>query len=910
MSEKKSGKNASGRTPWHTMSVSEVAIELRTSIDIGLTASDVALRIKEYGANQLLAVKHPHFYRLLFKQFKNSFIFLLLLAAALSWFLHHFVEAVAIGIIIFFTVIFGFIQEWRAERALEALQRLATPLAVVLREGLEKEIPAHELAPGDVIILATGDRVPADARLAESINLKIEESPLTGESVPVEKKSSLICGENAVVGDRQNMVFAGTAVTYGRGRAIVVATGMYTEFGHIAGLLQGIKRAPTPLQQSLSHFAEVVTKIALAIVLAAVLFGFFRGESFLEVLIFGIALAVAVVPEALPAVVTIALAIGVERMAKRHALVRYLPTVEMLGCATVICSDKTGTLTKNEMTVRKIFLSNGETIDITGIGYDPHGQFLLNGETYQIDDGLLSLLQAAVLCSDARLKKSEGSWDLIGDPTEAALVVAAAKGGLNKDLLDEQLPRVGEIPFSAETKRMTTLHQTPKGTVAYGKGAAEVMLAACSQYQTEKGEVQPLTEKMRSSILNASYLFAEEAMRVIGVAFVPATDLIAGQNNMIFLGLMAMIDPPRPEAKVAIANCAKAGIKVLMITGDHPLTASAIAHELALLPPDGKVLTGVEISEMSNEELEKEIEKISVCARVSPEHKLRIIEALQKHGHVVAMTGDGINDAPALKKADIGIAMGISGTDVTKEAATITLTDDNFSSIVAAVEEGRAIFANIKKFLAYLLSSNFGEIGLFVAAFFLGLPLPLTAVQILYVNLMSDGLPALALAVDPPDSDVMSEKPRNPHEGLFNRPLKILIAVGGVWSVLINISLFILAGKSGRPIIEIMTMVFISLILIQFFKTYNFRSSTHSVFYHPFANHWLNRSVLLEILLLMPMIYLPFFHNAFNTVTLSAVDWLVVIAAATTIVPVLEIFKLILKPKKALVPVFDSKGKK
>lgn len=904
MPEQEPVANSNRRNIWHTMTVSEVAIELKTSIDKGFTAAEVATRLKEYGANQLLKGERPHTFRLFLNQFKNSFIILLLAAAVVSGFLGHEVEAIAIGIIVFFTAIFGFIQEWRTERALEALQKMATPLALVLRDGVEKEVPAQDLVPGDIIILTTGDRVPADARLVESMNLKIEEAALTGESVPVEKKSSLICKENAVVGDRKNMVFAGTAVTYGRGRAIVVAIGMYTEFGHIAGLLQGIKRDETPLQKSLNKFAKILTKAALVIVLGVIFLGLLRGQPFLEAVIFGIALAVAVVPEALPAVVTISLAIGVQRMAKRHALIRYLPAVEMLGCATVICSDKTGTLTKDEMTVKKIYLPNGAILDVTGSGYDPKGEFLHKDKQYQVNDFLISLLQAAALCSDARLMKSEGTWDLVGDPTEAALVVAAAKAGLSKELLDEQLPRMAEVPFSSETKRMTTLHQSPTGTVAYGKGAAEVMLASCAYIQDEHGEKVKMTEKMRESILAITRQFAEEALRVIGVAYVPTTDLIKAQSDMIFLGMLAMIDPPRPEAKEAIANCFKAGIKVMMITGDHPITATAIARGIGLLSDKGRVLTGVDLSAMDSDELAKNIEDINVCARVSPEHKLQIIEALQKRGHIVAMTGDGINDAPALKKANIGIAMGITGTDVTKEAATMTLTDDNFSSIVAAIEEGRVIFANIKKFLAYLISSNLGEIGLIVGASILGLPLPLTAVQILFINLTSDGLPAMALAVDPPEKDVMIQKPRKSSEGIINRPLMVLMIVGAVWSVFINIMLFIWARNSGYSDLKAGTLVFVSLVLIQFINTYNFRSATHSMFRGLFSNHWLNKAVLSGALLLAPIIYLPIFHTPFSVTALTWQEWLIVLGVAITMVPVLELVKFItrrLKPVPASV---------
>ncbi len=878
---------------WHTMAVSEVAIELKTNIDKGFTAADVLARQKEYGPNQLLGSPRQKWYFLFLNQFKNSFIILLLIAAIVSGFLNHAIEAIAIGIIVFFTAIFGFVQEWRTERALEALQKMATPSALVLREGVEKEIPAQELVPGDIIILSTGDRVPADARLIESMNLKIEESPLTGESVPVEKKSSIICKANAVVGDRKNMVFAGTAVTYGRGRAVVVAIGMYTEFGHIAGLLQGIKKEETPLQKNLTTFAKILTRAALVIVLAVVILGLFRGQPFLEAIIFGIALAVAVVPEALPAVVTISLAIGVQRMAKRHALIRYLPAVEMLGCATVICSDKTGTLTKDEMTVKKIFLNSGKIIDVTGSGYDPRGVFLLNGNNYQVDDTLISLLQAATLSSDARLMKTDETWDLVGDPTEAALVVAAAKAGLNKDLLDEQLPRIAEVPFSSETKRMTTLHQTANGTVAYGKGAAEVMLDACTHYQAESGKILKITDEFKKEVLEATHLFAKEALRVIGVAYAPTADVTVAQHQMIFLGMLAMIDPPRVEAKESIANCFKAGIKVMMITGDHPVTAEAIARDLSLLSPEDKVLTGNDIAAMTSDELSNVIEKVSVCARVSPEHKMRIIEALQKNGHVVAMTGDGINDAPALKKADIGVAMGITGTDVTKEAATMTLTDDNFSSIVAAVEEGRVIYSNIKKFLAYLISSNLGEIGLIVVASVLGLPLPLTAVQILYVNLTSDGLPALALAVDPPGRNVMAQKPRKSSDAIFSKPLVFLMIAGAVWSVCVNTLLFIWARGSGRSDVHAMTMVFVSLVIIQFLNAYSFRSIAHSVFYKPFANKWLNWAVFSELVLLVPLMYIPTIQTLFGLSPFSLFDWQIVFFVALTIVPVLELVKFV-----------------
>ena len=806
-------------------------------------------------------------------------------------------EAIAIGVIVLFAVVLGFIQEYRAERALEALREMTAPVATVIRDGAEQELPARELVPGDIIVITTGDLIPADARLIEAVNLKIEEAALTGESVPVEKNSALSLAENAVIGDRRNLIFTGTSATYGRGRAVVVSTGMQTEFGRIARMLQDVKKEITPLQKNLARVGKTLAKTALIIVLGVVLLGLFRGQPILEMVVFGIALAVAVVPEALPAVVTISLAIGIQRMVKRHALVRRLPAVETLGCTSIICSDKTGTLTKDEMTVRKILFQGKDILDVTGSGYEPRGQFLQQDQPYPVTDNLRLLLQAAMLCSDARLMKINDAWQLKGDPTEGALVVAGEKAGLKKELIDEQFRRLAEIPFSSESKRMTTLHQAPQGTTAYGKGAAEIILASCTRYQASNG-VQALTDEMRATILNTTQSFAAQALRVIGVAYTPATDLALAERDMIFLGLFGMIDPPRPEARAAIENCRQAKIKLMMITGDHPLTAQAIAQELTLLPPGGKIITGSDLVNMSDAELDRNIESIAVCARVSPEHKLKIIEALQRRGHVVAMTGDGVNDAPALKKADIGIAMGITGTDVTKEASEMTLVNDNFTSIVAAVEEGRIIFGNIKKYLTYLLSSNIGEIGLMVVVSILGLPLPLSAVQILYVNLATDGLPALALAVDPPEPNVMQRPPRKRSASIFGRSVVILMVAGGAWSTIINFGLYVWARQSGRSMIETMTIVFTSLVLIQFFKAYNYRSDKLSMFHRPFANQWLNRAIGWELLLLVLVIYVPFFQKPFKTMALPLADWATILGAAITIVPVLEFIKWYLRRHK------------
>jgi Ca2+-transporting ATPase len=739
-----------------------------------------------------------------------------------------------------------------------------------------------------VTLVRAGDKVPADVRLIEAINLQIEEAALTGESVPVEKHTKPLSEPELALGDRKNMGYAGTAATYGRGRAIVVATGMSTEFGKIAQMLQSVETGKTPLQENLDKVGASLARAAFVVVAIIVALGLFRGQPFIEMLIFGIALAVAVVPEALPAVVTISLALGVQRMVKRNALMRRLPAVETLGSTSVICSDKTGTLTKDEMTARRIFVA-GQTLEVSGAGYEPKGQFASGGSAVEPTAELKRLLQGATLASDAFIVQSESRWHVKGDPTEGALVVAAAKAGLNKVDLDQQFPRQDEIPFTSETKRMTTLHTEAGGLTAYSTGAPEIILDSCVRQLTANGDVA-LDEPSKTAILETARQMASLALRVLAVATKSGATRADAEQGMTFLGLIGMIDPPRPEAKAAIKTCEEAGIRVVMITGDHPLTAQAVASELGLLK-SGRVVTGAELEAMGEAEFDREVDSIDVYARVSPAHKLRVVSALQKKGHIAAMTGDGVNDAPALKKADIGIAMGITGTDVTKEAAAMTLTDDNFASIVAAVEEGRGIFGNIKKYLMYLLSSNIGEIGLMAGATLFGLPLPLSAVQILYVNLATDGLPALALAVDPAERDLMKRKPRDPRTGIFTRPVITLMTVGGFWSAAVNLGLFAWAMNSGRGSEEAMTMTFVSLVLIQFFKAYNFRSDRHSVLNKPFANKWLNIAILWELLLLALIVYVPFLHAPFDTFSLPLIDWVIVIALSFTVSPVLELAK-------------------
>jgi Ca2+-transporting ATPase len=873
---------------WHQLESHEVLHEFSSDAGRGLSAVEARRRLTRYGFNELRAPGSVSAWVLLFAQFKNVLIVILLMAVMLSVFLGHGLEASAIAMIVLFSALLGFAQEYRAERAIEALRAMTAPTAKILREGNETEIPARDVVPGDIFFLRAGDRVPADARLIEVSNLQMEESVLTGESLPVEKHTARIVEADLGIGDRKNVVYSGTVASYGRGTAVAVATGMNTEFGRITEMLHAVRTVKTPLQENLDRVGKVLAKCALVMVILIVAMGISQGRPALDMLIFGIALAVAVVPEALPAVVTISLAMGVQRMIKRHALVRRLPAVETLGSTSVICSDKTGTLTKDEMTVRKIFV-NGRLLDVSGSGYDPSGGFYFAGAPIQVFAGLRELLKAAALSSDAKLVAGDGRWNIKGDPTEGALVVAAAKAGLSKADLDVLYPRIQEIPFSSQTKRMTTLHRFPQGTAACAKGAPEVILSACSYLWDERGVVS-LDNKIREFMLSVAQQMAADALRVLGIAYKPDASLRDAEEGMIFLGLAGMLDPPRPEAKEAIKMCEAAGIRPVMMTGDHPLTAQAVARELELLKT-GQVIIGRTLEAMDDDELDRCVEDIEVYARVSPEHKLRVVNALQKRGHVVAVTGDGVNDAPALKKADIGIAMGLTGTDVSKEAAAMMLADDNFASIVAAVEEGRHIYENIKKYLMYLLSSNIGELGLMAGAAFLGMPLPLTAVQMLYVNLATDGLPALALAVDPPDSQIMKRGPRDPKMGIFTRPVVALMVIGGCWSAFVNLSIFYWALKRGCPIQQAMAMTFVSLVLIQFFKAYNFRSDRRSIWDEPFANKWLNLAVLWELALLFLIVEAPFLQNLFGTARLSWRDLMILVSVSFSVVPVLELAK-------------------
>jgi len=878
---------------FHTLSRADSLRELRTSA-AGLSAAESARRLEQHGANELAAAVQISAWQVLASQFKSALIIVLLIATAISAGLGHAIESIAIAVIVSFAILLGFVQEYRAERSIALLKEMTAPTANVLRDGTEQSIPARALVPGDVIAVAAGDKVPADARLLEAFNLKADEASLTGESVPVLKQTDALRDPALAVGDRTNLIYSGTTVTYGRGTALVVTTGMQTEFGKISGMLAALEETRTPLQKNLDRLGKLLAMAGLAIVAVVVGIALLRGENLLEMFIFGIALAVAVVPEALPAVVTISLALGIQRMAKRNALMRHLPAVETLGSTSVICSDKTGTLTKDEMTARKLWIG-GQFIGVSGSGYEPIGEFSLDSHRIEPDSTLREFLVAGALCCDAALIEDDGLWRVKGDPSEGALLTLAAKAGLEKSALEIERPRFNEIPFSPERKRMTTLNRSANDEAAYSKGAPEEILATCNRQLGDDGIVA-LETADREILEQAAATMAGEALRVLAVAYKPGAEIGNAENDMIFLGLAGLMDPPRAEVAEAIRICNDAGIKPIMITGDHPETGAAIARELGLLTI-GRVITGPVLETMSDEVLARDVHAIEVYARVSPEQKIRVVDAWQKRGAVVAVTGDGINDAPALKKADVGIAMGLTGTDVSREAADMTLTDDNFASIVSAVAEGRRIFANIKKFLMFLLSANIGEIGLIAIAAFAGLPLPLTAVQILYINLATDGLPALALAADPPEPGLMRRPPRDTRHSIFSRPVVILMLAGGAWSATVGLSVFLGVQHTGRPLEEAMAMTFLVLVLIELFETYSFRSAHQPITNAPFANRWLNLAILWELGLLLLIVYLPILHAPLGTFRLDAFDWALVTGLALTIVPVLELTKLCVKEK-------------
>ncbi|MEM3704010.1 MAG: cation-translocating P-type ATPase, partial [Candidatus Bathyarchaeia archaeon] len=790
------------------------------------------------------------------RQFKSILVLILICATIISLATGHGIDALVIFAIVLISAVLGFTQEYRAERALETLKKMLSPTATVIREGKEVKISTREIVPGDVLVLREGSKVLADARLIEVINLQTNEASLSGESMPVSKETATL-SEDISVPDRKNMVFSGTEVISGKGKAVVVATGMNTEFGKIAKQVTVVVKEETPLEKRTRELGKWLGIVALSISAVVIVLGVLKGMELLNVVLFSIALAVASVPEALPAVVTGSLAIGMYKMAKRNALVRKMPAVETLGAVTVICSDKTGTLTKGEMTVRKIHVC-GKTINVSGIGYEPKGKFQTEDESILKSEAFSLLMKGSILCNDSELSLEKGQWRIKGDPTEGALLVVAAKAGFQQNEIRTQYPRVGEIPFSSERKRMTTAHSTPNGVeIVYVKGAPEIVLDKCTHVH-ELGMVEKLTEKRKKQILKVNEEMAKDALRVLGVAYKEISDEIKNFNeetldrDLIFLGLLGMMDPPREEAIKAIEVCKQIEIKPVMITGDHKLTAVAIAKEMGIFQEGDLVLTGEDLEKMTDEELKNVVEKVSVYARVSPAHKLKIVQALKANGHVVAMTGDGVNDAPALKHADIGVAMGITGTDVAKEASDLVLLDDNFATIVKAIELGRWIYDNIKKYLTYLLQANLVEVAVLSVGFLL-YPnvLPLLPVQILYINLATDGLPAIALGVSPPDPDIMKRPPRDPKETVFTKDVKFFLLRAVLIEVPLLLWVFLNSLAQSEQIAQ--TRLFLVLVFFELVIALNCRSLKHTLIKAP-PHKLLLLAVIWEALLVTALI--------------------------------------------------------
>ncbi len=907
----------------HSVPVEGVAVELGTRLETGLSSEEAQARLEKYGPNELMERPRPGFFKMLMDQFNNFLVIILIVAAVVSLLLGEIIDASAIMAIVALNAVLGVIQESKAEQALAALKKMAAPNAEVIRDGHQITIPARELVPGDIVLLEAGNYVPADMRLVESVNLKIDEASLTGESVPVSKDARVVLDKDIPIGDRKNSAFMGTVVTYGRGKGLVTATGMHTQLGMIAEMLQSYEEEPTPLQQKLDQLGRSLGTACLVISGIIFAFGIVRDtqpmtaltQGFLayltaherdivELFMTAVSLAIAAVPEGLPAVVTICLALGMQRMVRRHVLIRKLPAVETLGCATVICSDKTGTLTQNEMTVVQGWV-NGKLFQVTGEGYNPHGHFSYDGQAFDPrSDPVASLLLTGILlCNDARLERSgeergEHTWRMVGDPTEGALVVAAAKAGLWREEMEQRFPRVAEIPFDSERKRMTTIHQildsgsgmwgfgkaNPHPYVAFVKGAPDIVLGYCDHI-VECGEVRPLTEEKRQEILEANQRMARQALRVLGVAYRPLENPPESpspeqvERHLTFVGLLGMIDPARPEVKEAVQVAKQAGLKSVMVTGDYKDTAVAIAKEIGLLSPGGRVLTGAELEQMDDEEFAAIVEEVDVYARVSPQHKVKIVEAFKAQDHVVAMTGDGVNDAPALKRADIGVAMGITGTDVSKEAADMVVTDDNYASIVAAIEEGRIIYSNIRKFVFYLVSCNVGEILVIFLAMLGGLPVPLKPIQILWVNLVTDGAPALALGLEKGDPDIMKRPPRPTKEPVINKDMQIGILVqAAVMTAAVLMAFIYGLGRFPGNLAGAQTMAFATLAMSELLRASTARSLYYSVFsIGVFSNRWMLLAIATSFLLLLLVMYVPFLQPFFDTVPLGLGDWLVVI---------------------------------
>ncbi len=956
------------RQDFHALTAEETLEHLEVH-EAGLTAVEVEKRLAHYGPNQLREAPRPGFLALLWGQINSFVVWLLIIASVVSALLGDYVEAIAIMLIVVLNAVLGIIQEQRAEQALAALKKLAAPEAQVMRDGSRQSVPAYNLVPGDIVFLEAGNFIPADLRLLEAVNLRVEEASLTGESLPVQKNAATVMDKNVPLGDRKNTAFMGTVVSYGRGRGVVTSTGMNTQLGLIATMLQNVEAEETPLQRRLDHLGKslsIGSLILVFIVFIAALVNYTEigglfsdplnyfttfAEQITEVFIIAISLAIAAVPEGLPAVVTISLALGMREMIQRHALIRKLSSVETLGSATTICSDKTGTLTQNEMTVTRIW-ADGQFVSVSGTGYTPKGDFLVDGKVVDVRQypAILSTLWLGVLNNDSLIEttgesESSKTYRIVGDPTEGSLLVAAAKTGAVYLDIKDAYPRENEVPFDSERKRMITIHDianpdpndlSPFHTekqknwdVIAVKGAPDIVLTLCSKYQGMDDHPRDMTDEMRRRILAANDSMTQEALRVLGFAYRAEKDVPDNieevkteelEKDLVFVGLMGMIDPPRAEVRPALEKARHAGIRTVMITGDFPNTARAIAESIGLLRPGKKVMTGAMLDDMDDRELQKVIEDTDVFARVSPEHKMRIVDALQANDEVVAMTGDGVNDAPAIKRADIGVAMGITGTDVAKGTADMVLTDDNYASIVSAVEQGRIIYSNIRKFVFFLLSSNVAEIMIIFLATLAGLPAPLTAIQLLWLNLITDGAPALALAMEKGDPDIMDRKPRAKSEPIVNRSMGIGIAVQTVMQTGAVLTAFVLglvwhleAGAvipDGANILSYVlahdwrdvdvqtaeTMAFVTLSLCELFRAYTVRSERASIFkIGVFSNKYMQYAVGISLALLLLVCSVPFLQPIFNTHFLSAREWMIVAGLALTPAIAEEITKFFLR---------------
>jgi Ca2+-transporting ATPase len=898
-------------TQWWQVSIEQTADLLDSNLSSGLTSEQAAEKLQRFGRNQIEGKKGPSPLAIFLSQFGDFMIWVLIGAALVSGFLKEWVDAIAIIAIVILNAILGFIQEHKAEKSLAALKKLASPTSKVIRNGHHAVISSFELVSGDLIELEAGDNIPADSRLIwHTANFTAQEASLTGESTPVAKTVAALEEKNVPLADRANMVYMGTSTASGKAKAIVVETGMRTELGKIAGMIQEIKRDSTPLQQKLEQFGKWIVYLCFVLVGLIFVLGVLRGGKLLDMFLTAVSLAVAAIPEGLPAVVTIALALGVQRMVSRHALIRKLPSVETLGCATVICSDKTGTLTKNEMTVQAVY-TDGMLFRVTGIGYEPKGDFFLDSKQVNPADYpiLNKTLLCGVLCNGAELVSRDDTFKIVGDPTEAAILTAAAKADIWKEKAEKNWQFVEEIPFDAERKKMTIIRRGNGNLVAFIKGAPDVLLNNCTRIE-QAGTVRNLAKNDIENILNANNRLASDAMRVLGLAYKELdssdTDYRAEviEKDLVFAGLAAMIDPPREEVKKAIADCKTAAIRTVMITGDHKNTAIAIARGLGFFGENSIALTGEELDKLTDEQLSGKVKETVVYARVSPEHKLRVVRAWKGHNEVVAMTGDGVNDAPAVKEANIGVAMGITGTDVTKEVSDMIITDDNFASIVAAVEEGRGIYDNIRKFIHYLLSCNTGEVLVMFISSLIGWPVPLLPIQILWVNLITDGLPALALGVDPIDPNVMKRPPRPSGQSVVTRQTAMLmLAQGGFIALCSLVAFAFVLFVEGEDLPRARTAAFVVLACSQLFHALNCRSQTESLFkIGILTNTKLVLASAVSFLLQMAVVYVPFFQTVFKTESLRFIDWIMVVVLSSLPLWAMELIKVINKKFRFMNP--------